>query len=476
MKKLKPFISFIFLLVAWTAAAEEYPRITPNPVILPIRRDYREFSALDLAEASFILSGLEENETRPYLDRTKALIADFNRYYEDRGSPASRYKQGELILDFLHEELFRRYDEFQTRTDVVLERGTYNCVSSAVFYAVLAKVLGLSVWTINTEDHVFCAVRTEEGEIDVETTSPYGFHPGTKHEFTDSFGKTGFTYVPPGNYSKREPGDMATLLSFILQNRIAELQKKRLYFESVGLAVDRYALLGTNSAFNLMVSEFINYAADLNKRGRYEEGIDFLRYTGTRYNTGEAFDEIYKTLTNNLIILLTDGQEFDRSTDLIGRWLEEGVISREYTRELRSLVADRRAYRAVHTEDPAGAEALLDSLYGEGELAGDRYEEFIVFLYGKQAETEGRAGNWIEAAEIMERAMDKIGPHPQLRRARDGYIGNYAVTVHNEFADLFNAGRFEEALALLEEGLSRVPGDRTLNRDLELVRDALSRN
>ena len=408
MKKNETFYLLLFFLCVHFVPAEDFPRLTPEDYILPIRRNYQEYTPLELAEASFILSGLPEEKTDPYIRETEQLISDFRQFLAEKENPSSRYRQGGLILDFLHQTIFKNYDEYQTRTDRVLESGIYNCVSSAVFYAVLGQAIGLQVDTVNTDDHVFCAVGTEEGRIDVETTSPYGFHPGTKREFSDSFGKTGFTYVPPGNYAKREPGDMLTLLSFILQNRIAELQRQKRYFESVGLAVDRYALLGDNKAYNLMLTEFVNYAASLNTAGEYAEGIMFLRWAEERYNAGDAFEDIYATLANNLTIRLTDNGRYDTSKSYIDEWQDAGVISSAYARELMVLVFDRKAYTAVNSMEPAEAENVLDSLYEEEKLEKERYEEFIVFLYGKQAEDAGKTRQWLKAADIMEQAIEKI--------------------------------------------------------------------
>jgi tetratricopeptide (TPR) repeat protein len=479
---MKPFIEIkraaavLFILCVFTlpAGAEDFPRLTPEEYIFPIRQNYRDFSPLELAEASFLLSGVSRDAAVPYLQETEELIAAFKTFLRENGDPESSYTKGELILEFLHKQIFSAYDEFQTRTDIVLKHGTYNCVSSAVFYAVLAGAVGLPVQTVNTDDHVFCSVRTEKGDIDVETTSPYGFHPGIKREFIDNFGKTGFTYVPPGNYSKRDRGDILTLLSFILQNRIAELQKRKRYVESVGLAVDRYALVGDGTAFGLMVTEFINYAAALNSRGEYLKGIQFLRYAQERYNAGDAFEDIYATLANNETIRLTEEGRYDVSESAIDEWSRWGIISGGYARELKGLVYDRKAYTAVNSLPPREAEELLDTMFEQGSLARERYEEFLVFLYGKQAEEAGRRRDWLEAAEIMEKAIVKIGRAPQLVRALEGYRGNYAVSVHNVFADLYNSKQFEKALSVLEEGLAAVPDNRTLRQDLRVLRETMA--
>ncbi len=462
----------LYLVASFSVVADDYPRLLPESHIIPIRSEYESYQALDVIEVSLILSGLRQEETEVYLEKADALIQDFKAFIHEKGNPESFYEKGELILDYLHETMFEQYQEFQTRTDVLLDTGVYNCVSSAVFYAAFGISIGLEVDTVNTDDHVFCSVRTEKGSIDVETTSPYGFNPGTKREFIDSFGKTGFTYVPPGNYAKREPGDMLPLLSFILQNRIASLQKEKKYFESVGLSVDRYAMLGNEKAFNLMLTEFINYAAYLNKQGRYAAAVDFLQYARERYRVGNAFEGINKTLTNNLSILWTDEGQFEKAEGEIEKWEEESFIPDDYAAELKDLVYDRKAYTIVNNEEPDSAEKALDRLFKENDLSKERYIEYIVFLYGKRAEAAGKEGAWLEAAGYMEQAIRKVGYQPQLERALKGYRGNYAIFVHNTFAELFNAKQFDEAGRVVEEGLKIVPESETLRRDLEILRKA----
>ena len=79
----------------------------------------------------------------------------------------------------------------------------------------------------------------------METTNPYGFDPGSRREFTDSFGRvTGYSYVPPGQYGRRrELGDKG-LLALILYNRNAYDTEAGRYLEALQPAVDAHALRG----------------------------------------------------------------------------------------------------------------------------------------------------------------------------------------------------------------------------------------
>ncbi|HOX92275.1 MAG TPA: hypothetical protein PLC54_05090, partial [Spirochaetales bacterium] len=63
----------------------------------------------------------------------------------------------------------------------------------------------------------------------------------------------------------------------------------------------------------------------------------------------------------------------------------------------------------------------------------------------------------------------------ELARLTRSAKANLIASWHNNFAQLYNAGRYREALDALAEGLSLFPTDPTLLRDQELARKALSR-
>ena len=467
LKNARFFLPLILLTVSVTLSAADFPRLTPEDQMFTIRESREKMTGERLLRYGLFLSETEEKKIPGYLETYRQKVEKFRN--TGANTNESSYRLGEELLFFLHEELFKRYDEYQTEVDVLFDTGVHNCVTSAVVYSAFALEFGLTVESVNTADHVFCAVTTEKGKIDVETTTVYGFHPGSKREFTDSFGKTGYTYVPPGNYSKRERGDVATLLSFILQNRIAKLQRSDNYFESVGLAVDRYALLGTAKAHDEMILEFINYTALLNRERRYLEGLGFLVYVDEPYSTENRFDELYDTLTNNAVVLLSDKGEYRRTEELISSWTDAGIIHGGQSQALYEILYDKELYDAAHTLDHEEALSLVDEYYASGKIGRERYEEFVVFLFGKKAEEFARRRMWLEAADAAARGLEKLGSSRQLERAVEGYRNNFAVSVHNEFAKLYNRKRYAEAKELVEEGLEKLPDNSILLKDLETI-------
>ena len=68
------------------------------------------------------------------------------------------------------------YDFYQSRITGIFTGGHYNCLSSAVLYAVLARGFGMPVRAAFVPTHVFVEMGTPGGKIiEVETTSATGF-------------------------------------------------------------------------------------------------------------------------------------------------------------------------------------------------------------------------------------------------------------------------------------------------------------
>ena len=220
----------------------------------------------ELSELSLLASGLETGRISPYIRKIDSLLKQSE---SSVSSSMSDEEKGEALLNFLHDNLFRRYVTEQTRIDVLLDRGTYNCVSSALIYMILTRYHSIPVIGILTDDHAFCQLpfSGEEG-IDVETTTAYGFNPGVRKEFQSSFsGRTGYTYVPPGNYRARQQIGDLDMAGLVLKNRLVELQKANRNLEALTLAADHLSLTGSALAREDYFNSLQNAAAYMNSRG-----------------------------------------------------------------------------------------------------------------------------------------------------------------------------------------------------------------
>ena len=101
-------------------------------------------------------------EPRNQVDR---LCDEVVRLPLERVDPAQfeALEPGDLVIDIAANDgtLLRAYREDATTLDGILDSGTFNCVSSAVLYALAAGSLGVEVAGVRTSDHAFCTVMAD---------------------------------------------------------------------------------------------------------------------------------------------------------------------------------------------------------------------------------------------------------------------------------------------------------------------------
>jgi hypothetical protein len=262
----------LFALAVWPAAGQQTAggsevRLEAASGVRALAQAGEPLSLEGFIQAALLFSGASPGDSAA---ARQALAGHFAALRQAVGRSAGPRTRAEKALSYMHEAILKRYEEKQTRLDVLLRNGGFNCVSSAVLYAALLKSLDLRVWGVRTIDHAFCRVQAGSEAYDVETTSPFGFEPGRRTEFTDSFGKvTGFTYVPPSNYRDRRDIGERELLALILYNRAAFLTERGAYFEAAPVAVDAYALLGDTESRQRLVTTLHNLASSLAMAGRF---------------------------------------------------------------------------------------------------------------------------------------------------------------------------------------------------------------
>jgi len=385
--------------------------------------DEQEPLALEtFIRSAFVFSGVPDERLAESRARVRTHITELRGQLREVTDPR---EQAEAALAYMHEGLLKRYDERQTGVDVLLERGSYNCVSSGVVYAILLKALGLRVWGVRTSDHAFCRVQAGEQAFDVETTSPFGFDPGTRKEFTDDFGTvTGYSYVPPSNYRDRRDIGEKQLLGLILFNRTAFASERREYLTAVPPAVDAYALLQDEESRERLITSLLNLASWYGMSGRFEEALEFLGRAAGRYGD-DRLDALQEDLTHNWVLSLIQKGEY------------------------------------------AAAGQLLDSQRADSRLAEGEWRELTVYLYQVRAQKTA-PGDYREAARLILEGLNKVG-------SDQGLAKSYEVYIHNSVVTLARKERYEEALAVLEEALLQLPNSGVLLEDRSMVLQASSR-
>jgi tetratricopeptide (TPR) repeat protein len=127
---------------------------------------------VDLLTAALVASGVPEERIRPEHQRIGAALAVVRD--GARAAPTVRAR-GERLLRGLHGSVLRRYVETQSRVDVAVDTGEFNCLSSAVLFVVAADGLLEHPRGMISRTHAFARVDVDGRVADVETTTPAGF-------------------------------------------------------------------------------------------------------------------------------------------------------------------------------------------------------------------------------------------------------------------------------------------------------------
>ena len=368
--------------------------------------------------------------------------------------PIDNRGKAEFVLDYMHRNLLRSYSFTQTRVDIMLTNGRYNCVSSAVLYMILCKSLGLETSGVMTRDHAFIIVHIDGEDIDVETTNRNGFEPGRRREFLDDFGRlTGFAYVPPGNYRDRQTINTIELLSLILRNRIAELEGRNRFAEAVPLAVDRTALL----------------------MGETSQAHDVFDANSESQST--FFEDPYQNLLDRLLnygnSLLIARQEEDALN-----WA--ALASARYPAEMRWLDFRRTGIdttlanstnRIRTVQDGENTIAAIEEARRNQQISEARANEFLTSAIQRTASILSAPPNrdWLAAIKFIEEKIARFGSNRDLERTLSDYRSNRAADFHNRFATAWNRRNYDEAERILNEGLAEFPNDRRLLANRETV-------
>jgi len=402
---LKPSITLTVILLIFSQA-QIYPQNTPSFPRLeadPKALEYHNLGVInggyswqELAEISLWASG---NTSSSAFERISSIVSAIN---SSADLPSASAEKAEFLLTYLHRNVLRTYSLHQTRVDTVFTNGVYNCVSSAVLYIILCESAGIKTSGVITKEHAFVIVHIDGQNIDVETTNRFGFDPGNRKEFHDQFGRlTGFSYVPVQNYRDRQTISNIELISIILNNRIAEHERRNRYADAVPVAIDRAALLyGDSLAINEinssniffvdprkdLMDRLINYGVTLLRANREEDSIRWAKAASEKYNDPVRWQEYSHAAVNNRI----------------SRFIRERKVTeaREFLENNKDLLSEA-GY--------AQLDAVITNIY-RSNLAVDYHNRFAA---------EWNRRNYDEAERILNEGLTEFPDNRQLLNNRE---------------------------------------------------------
>jgi len=484
-------LTFFFLCPRGYAQGKNavFPRIEPDPKALEffnLSNRNQDYSWTELAVISLWASG---NTSSSNFEKIRSAVEALNKSKE---LPASDREKAEFILTFMHKNLLKSYSLHQTRIDTLLSNGKFNCVSSAVMYMILCKSTGLNTSGVMTKDHAFITVHVGNTDIDIETTNQYGFDPGNRKEFHDSNGNvTGFAYVPPQNYRDRQKINQIELISLIMSNNIAELERSNKYSEAVPVAVDRAALLtGSTLAANGntqtypdgalfedprkgLLDRLINYGSTLLKAGKEDDALRWAAAASPSCPDKDRWQEFSMAAANNRIIKYNKAGQTTEAIVFLEN--QKALLSEEDYKQLDALLIDGEllfmAQKISTAEEGFAVVDFIDQAHSGGRIAEKRADELLIFAVQKTAAllSAAPAHNWRAAVNFMERSIERFGSKREFEQALQVYRNNLATEYHNNFASAWNNKNLDEAERILNEGLAEFPNDRQLLKDKDTV-------
>ena len=427
------------------------PRGVSNPSILELERsaarplpnsdltaleqqlveDFQDNGRLDrltLAQASLVVSGATDRE---------ALRLWQGRYEEIRGLVAERLArerlpteeaQARTVFQTLHDTVFTDYATNQVSVLILLEEGTYNCVSATLLFNSLLEDLNIRTAAVDLPSHTYSVLWVDGKRMEVETTHPMGFEPfrneAEYQAFLRSRGlRAGVNTSDP--VLMKRAADQTTvrnrvLLSYVYTNR-AKTAADGGHLQEVWKNARRAAAL---------VPEEAQYA--LNR------------------------DAVLHQLARRMA---EDGQ-VEAAIALLFRHLEGSPV-REALLQGCAVLAVNEAKRRSDEGAPHRGEALLGrtledlrDAHAPSDLLA-KVQEHLVNIYGRLAELAAGRGDTEELERIFVSAISRLPDEPRIRQMEDAWI-------HKAAARMAEDGQVEAAIALLLRHLEGSPARKAL--------------
>lgn len=458
-----------------------FPRLEPDQKAIDFSIPGREHSWTDYARICLWASGdLQSSNLQKIINAVEKLQADPQ-------IPKAEKEKAEYILTYMHKNILKSYSLYQTRVDTLLANGRYNCVSSAVLYMILCTAQNIQTSGVMTKDHAFVMVHTGGADIDVETTNRYGFDPGTRKEFNDQFGQlTGFAYVPERNYRDRQRINRMELVSLILSNRIAELEKSKKYADAVPVAIDRAAMLGktknTKSVqddaiftdpYKDILDRLLNYGSQLLTTGKEEDCLRWIETASLAYPDDKHWQELTAAAANNFIMKLTKAGKFPEARTFLEK--QKNLLDKNEYSQLDIMLYDNELGNRINKIRSAaeGKEAIeeIESAFKNGKISDKRRDEMLPAAISKTAEFLSAAPekNWRAAAVFLEDAIKHYGNNRIIEKNLQIYWDNVGIDIHNAFANAVKRRDLDEAERIINEGLIEFPKNKQLLADRDLL-------
>lgn len=360
-----------------------------------------------------------------------------------------------LILQRMYELQLKEYEADQSRVDVLLDKGIFNCVTASVLYISLGMDAGLELYCCSLENHCFCRVKIDGKFLNVECTSRNGFDVGDREIV---FGKITF-----GECEGSSP--VAAL--YDLANNMC-LSNDFAHDFQIPYLVALYELTKNDSFCEPKSRKWLEFAVnsffyELYQDQRIQEALAWVEKDDWVYLLSDSLRENYSIVITNKIVELYNVERFQEARAVLEQYADK--LTEERLKMAQGIFYAVDLYESLCNMDaeegiPFLLELMEQDVYAQTDVqqvVESWYVYFISVLMSRQ--------ECYEAALIATESRKVFPKNKDLEEFEEAAWYDFDVSVHNEYVALKRQKRFEEAKEVLSAGLERHPQSKILKRD-----------
>lgn len=437
----------LFLLICTTpvfAFRSQYI-IPDGPIEDALLNSYQNVTPV---EAALAASGIPEVMFASY-------TAEFRRWENEiRASlprRASQYQIAEAILNYIHAKVFTRYQANTTTLMEVFQGGLFNCLSATVVNGLLLQAFGIEVRGVVLPTHVYLLATLDGRPTEIENTIAQGLLIAQDKALQNQFNTlTGFDY---GGNSRKVVISWPETVGILYSNRSYFNAQNRQYEQAFQNMMKAQSLLASaSSEQSNLTAGYLNYSYVTFQRenrpaGDYLRVLEILQEGINRYPQQTALRANYTRGVGILLQhMITNGTQ-DEEIDQFMEQSRPYMIQKDYTALVKNRYPQQVSYYLRTVKDFPTAKKILISWFQRNPQGKDERSWVRTYCY--------------ELIQAELRSNSSLTPNIELLESLKEFpfeiTGELYGHYYSELARrLFNAKKYEEAVATMESGLSTV--------------------
>lgn len=272
--------------------------------------------------AGLVASGVGEKEIEKYI----SIIDNFENSLSKKLIGKKPIEKAKLIFDEMHTTFFKTYGEFYNTLDLLLQSGRFNCLSATLLYSIFLEDYGFNFKVMALPTHVFTVLYVDDGEIDIENTSPNGFDIRTNLSAQQAFRKmTGFDYTRSPD--KVQLLDKKGLIASMYANFAFIDAKNKNYYSAFQNAIKAYAICPEGRLIvSNTVSAYIEYVNFLKEKREFEKAISISKEAMEMLPDKTIFTNLYYSVLDGYLAHLVKNTNEDIAISIIEREEKNGKL------------------------------------------------------------------------------------------------------------------------------------------------------